>query len=572
MENYSSPDINLAWMEYCNITDKEDGCNIHVTTVLSAVVCALVFLLGPTINGFVLWIKVSKMEKKYRSILNLHLFFSGFMVSLIQPLDMVYFALDIHWPFGSFLCRLNSAIFYLYMFVSGLLLTLLSVDYCLVVFFPFRYTTYRTKELASIQAIVIWIFSLGVSVPYFLYKKTYDCKNTTKCIYGVYENEKVQYQSLVITAFVLGFFLPFLVIILCLTITGLFYHRKNSSRRKIMNLFYDDNITQYDSNFTIDIWEEEENTVQKYFDISRVVLFTITAIVGIIGNGLVIWITGFKMKSVSAVWFLNLAVADFISCLFLLCYILEWVLPPLSIRSVIFCIIRFFMLSLNMLTSVYFLMVISLDRCVSTMWPLWTRIHRRLKPARIISAIIWVFCLVSGCMYEAYHFLDSIMNECLIKRYLIGMDIPKDEHIIRLIFMFVLPFTIILVSYSVVAFKIRARKRWHKSKRPFRVIIALVLCFFICWFPFHLSSVTPAIDETDEDPWKYVLKEEICLYLAYFNSCLNPIIYVLLGPEVKSKTLRSRIESAVTEHNDRHDRDDITSTTLRTRERCSSAL
>ncbi|XP_069803729.1 chemerin-like receptor 1 [Dendropsophus ebraccatus] len=230
MENYSSPDSNLAWMEYCNITDKEDDHNVHVTTVLSAVVCALVFLLGPTINGFIMWIKIFKVEKKYRPILYLHLFFSGFMVSLIQPLDMVYFALDIHWPFGSFLCRLNSAIFYLYMCVSGLLLTLLSVDYCLVVFFPFSYTIYRTKELASIQAIVIWIFSLGVSVPYFLYKKTYDCQNSTKCIYGVFENEKIQYQSLVITAFVLGFFLPFLIIILFLTITGLFYHRKNPSR------------------------------------------------------------------------------------------------------------------------------------------------------------------------------------------------------------------------------------------------------------------------------------------------------------------------------------------------------
>ncbi|XP_069802846.1 formyl peptide receptor-related sequence 1-like [Dendropsophus ebraccatus] len=337
----------------------------------------------------------------------------------------------------------------------------------------------------------------------------------------------------------------------------------------------EDNNTSYDYDLNgnwEDIFESYFKT-QGYFETSRVVLFTITAIVGIIGNGLVIWITGFKMESVSAVWFLNLAVADFISCLFLLLYIVEWSFPLFEMDSVIFCVIRFFMLSLNMLTSVYFLMVISLDRCVSTMWPLWTRIHRRLKPVRIISGIIWVFCLVGGFMYEAYHFEDRIEVECLVKRYLIGINNVTQKYITRMIVMFVLPFTIILVSYSVVAFKIRARKRWHKSKRPFRVIIALVLCFFLCWFPFHLSSVTAIMDETgEEDLWKNVLKEEICLFLAYFNSCLNPIIYVLLSPEVRAKLFQSRIQSSVTRHDDLHDDDEISNTTHITREQCSSAL
>ncbi|XP_056399892.1 C3a anaphylatoxin chemotactic receptor-like [Hyla sarda] len=333
------------------------------------------------------------------------------------------------------------------------------------------------------------------------------------------------------------------------------------------------------TNSTEDIWDGFDEidsyfTRQQHFDIARVVLFTITAIVGMVGNGLVIWITGFKMKkSVSAVWFLNLAVADFISSLFLLLYIIEWAFPFFSMHSFILCTVRFFILSLNMMTSVYFLMVISLDRCVSTMWPLWTRIHRKIKPARIISGIIWVFCLVSGFMYEAYHFSDRIQFECLQKRYLVDSGEPRQKHITRMIVLFVLPFTIILASYGFVAFKLRARRRWHKSNRPFRVIIALVLCFFICWFPFHMSSVTPDVNKTFKGWWKNVLKEEICLFLAYLNSCLNPIIYVLLSQQVKTKTLQNRIESAVTGHNDLHDDDDeISSTTHRTRGQSSSAF
>ncbi|KAG8548243.1 hypothetical protein GDO81_025997 [Engystomops pustulosus] len=229
MENNSSPDLNITWKTYCNLTDREDR-DIRVTSIVSAVISTLVFLLGPTVNGFVLWIQFVKMEKKYHTILAFHLFFVGFIFSIFQSLNTVYFALDLHWPFGSFLCRLHGAIFHLYMFVSALILTLFSIDHCLVVLLPIRYNIYRTKGLASKELLFIWIFSLGVSVPFFIFRNTYNCQNSTKCLYGVLHNEKVQYQSIVTTAFVLGFVMPFLVIISCFIVTGLSYHRKETSR------------------------------------------------------------------------------------------------------------------------------------------------------------------------------------------------------------------------------------------------------------------------------------------------------------------------------------------------------
>ncbi|XP_077116161.1 chemerin-like receptor 2 isoform X2 [Ranitomeya variabilis] len=229
MENYSNLDVNITWKKYCNI-----NCNItadsNITGIASAVICALVFLLGTTINCFVLWFKVFKMEKTYRATLSLHLFIAGFIFSLIRPLDMVYFALDIHWPFGSFICRLDGAIFYLYMFGSVFIHTLYSIDYWLVIMFPFRYISYRTVKLASKELLGIWIFSLGLCVPYFIFKDTYNCPNSTKCVYGVQHNKTIQYQSIVTIAFVLGFIVPFLVIISCVIITGFFYHRKKPSR------------------------------------------------------------------------------------------------------------------------------------------------------------------------------------------------------------------------------------------------------------------------------------------------------------------------------------------------------
>jgi len=57
------------------------------------------------------------------------------------------------------------------------------------------------------------------------------------------------------------------------------------------------------------------NSLRKF----NIVLHCVIFVLGVVGNGLVIFITGLKMKStVNTIWFLNLAVADFLFTLFLI--------------------------------------------------------------------------------------------------------------------------------------------------------------------------------------------------------------------------------------------------------------
>lgn len=51
-------------------------------------------------------------------------------------------------------------------------------------------------------------------------------------------------------------------------------------------------------------------------DIIALVIFVVVFLVGVLGNALVVWVTKSEAgRTINAIWFLNLAVADLLSCL-----------------------------------------------------------------------------------------------------------------------------------------------------------------------------------------------------------------------------------------------------------------
>ncbi|CAM5134912.1 unnamed protein product [Natator depressus] len=91
---------------------------------------------------------------------------------------------------------------------------------------------------------------------------------------------------------------------------------------------------------------------------------------------------------------------------------------------------------------------------------------------------------------------------------------------------FLVPFAIILTCYGVITAKLM-RNHVVRSARPYEIMVAIVTAFFLCWFPYHLSTllamlakgVTPAIQ----------ILHDVALPLAYLNSCLNPALYAFMG-------------------------------------------
>ncbi|XP_063797759.1 formyl peptide receptor 2-like [Pseudophryne corroboree] len=310
--------------------------------------------------------------------------------------------------------------------------------------------------------------------------------------------------------------------------------------------------TRLNSNFTYD--DNELDNLIDFIRTMSIIWYSVTLILGIVGNGLVIWIAGFRMKTVSAVWFVHLAIADFVTCISLPLRISDWALYWQIPYDNYLCRAGITILFINMLSSVYFMTVISIDRCVSIIFPIWTKSHRTPRLATIIAILVWLLTLLSSIPYLVFnHGVDDV-TECFPK-----YDLPIESNLImktnamyitRNVCMFSFPFVIILISYGLIFIKIRRIKKSKRFQRPFRVITSVIVCFFICWFPYNtwpLISFGISYSRTD------IVITEVSICLAYFSSCINPLLYVFFSHDFKKRFVKSIPAILETAFNERSD-------------------
>lgn len=281
--------------------------------------------------------------------------------------------------------------------------------------------------------------------------------------------------------------------------------------------------------------------------VASVVIYSIISVVGIIGNGLVIYVTGFKMKrTVNSVWFLNLALADFLFTAFLIFTTIsvaqqrQWQFGHFMCKFITFVTV------VNMFASIFLLTAISLDRCLSIWVVVWAQNKRTVCKAQLISAVIWVTAVVCSTPYATFRQLVHNDN----KSY---CGYPRDTpiwslDIFRCVMGFLIPFLVIFVSY--VAIGVRAgRLQKIRKQRSRRIIFSVILAFFLCWSPFHVVNLIHAMNKNLP---RNVVETAFTLTvsMAFLNSCLNPILYVFMCDEFQKKLKKSIcfvLESALAE-------------------------
>ncbi|XP_014706465.1 C3a anaphylatoxin chemotactic receptor [Equus asinus] len=162
-----------------------------------------------------------------------------------------------------------------------------------------------------------------------------------------------------------------------------------------------------ESNST-DLHSQPQNKLQV---ILSMVILSLTLLLGLPGNGLVLWVAGLKMKrTVNTVWFIHLTVADFLCCLSLPFSLAHLALQGHWPYGWLLCKLIPSIIVLNMFASVFLLTAISLDRCLLVLKPIWCQNHRNVGTAFTICGCIWVVAFVMCIPVFIYREMFSVDN------------------------------------------------------------------------------------------------------------------------------------------------------------------
>ncbi|XP_075685963.1 chemerin-like receptor 2 isoform X1 [Rhinoderma darwinii] len=320
-----------------------------------------------------------------------------------------------------------------------------------------------------------------------------------------------------------------------------------------MNTATNESSIDYLYNYTYDYDDFEEvphNELQTHaLHVASVVIYSLAFLLGVPGNAIVIWFTGYKWKkTVSTIWFFNLAIADLIFVLFL----------PLHITYVatnfhwpfgkILCKLNSFIAILNMFASVFFLTVICLDRYMTLAWPSISQRHRTLRISVIVSGFVWL--LATFIASPSLYFRDTEMKRSTVicfnhfheTDYSIIQKIHTSLTLVKFFIGYLFPLLTMVTCYTILSVRMKRRTTQTNSKF-FWMVLAIVVAFFLCWTPYHIFSLLELqIHHSDTYSEWLRIGMPISTSLAFVNSCINPILYVLI-----SKAFRTRLEASVAE-------------------------
>ncbi|XP_020782540.1 C5a anaphylatoxin chemotactic receptor 1 [Boleophthalmus pectinirostris] len=278
--------------------------------------------------------------------------------------------------------------------------------------------------------------------------------------------------------------------------------------------------------------------------IISLVCYSIVILLGVPGNALVVWVTGFCMPhSVTSLWFLNLALADLLCCLSLpllmvpLAHDDHWPFGPLA------CTMIKGLFYLVMYCSILQLVLISVDRYLLVTKPVWCQNMRRPRKAAWVCVLVWGVALI-GSIPQFIFYKEVAAG---LKKKECSTAFPKSEGIqyivysFRFLMGFAIPFLVIAVCHWRVYKRAESGlTRTTRSKRTLKIIVAVIVSFFICWIPLHIVDFI-LLDTPRHSPQrpKVFFAHTLALCLAYVNSCLNPLLYVCLGRGFKNRMSQS---------------------------------
>ncbi|CAL8357363.1 unnamed protein product [Merluccius merluccius] len=303
-------------------------------------------------------------------------------------------------------------------------------------------------------------------------------------------------------------------------------------------------------------------------------LYGVICVLGIVGNALAVYVLahdGNARRTVANTFMLNLCVSDLLVLLSLPLWAVYYALGFRWPFGRFACKLCGGLLHLNLYASIFFIMCMSMDRYLAIVHPLRSQGARDPGRARVACALVWALaclCTAPTLVFRDTHLFEGLGVEVCAMLY------PSRYWYLGLAWMkialaFLLPLVVILSCYCVIGRHLLLAGLWIRRRRSpgwsaagagagadagaggvslegrglervLWTVVAVVLAFFFCWFPFHLLTLLDVLGSHGLLAgcwldWSTANLTALALCVGFSNSAVNPVLYCFIGNHFRGR-------------------------------------
>lgn len=184
--------------------------------ILLPVSYSLVFVLGLTLNGALVWCLCARTRRWSVTVIYMaNLAVADLLYVLALPPLITSNAMGDLWPFGNIICKTVRFFFFVNLHCSMLFLGCISAHRFVGVCFPIAAVRLRTRKLALFASASVWILATAEILPTLVFAHTGVINNMTVCFEMTNPEQFNVYFPYGLFLAIVGFLLPFLVVLTC---------------------------------------------------------------------------------------------------------------------------------------------------------------------------------------------------------------------------------------------------------------------------------------------------------------------------------------------------------------------
>uniref|UniRef100_A0A1B6CAS5 G-protein coupled receptors family 1 profile domain-containing protein n=1 Tax=Clastoptera arizonana TaxID=38151 RepID=A0A1B6CAS5_9HEMI len=291
-----------------------------------------------------------------------------------------------------------------------------------------------------------------------------------------------------------------------------------------------------------------------YIVVPITVLYSVIFVTGFVGNIItcIVISRNKHMHTATNYYLFSLAVSDLL--------LLVTGLPP-EMYSIwykypyvfgeVFCVLRGLAAETSANATVLTITAFTVERYLAICHPFLAHTMSKLSRAIKIIFSIWIvalsFAVPQAAQFGVVEIPDQEHTACLVKRMVFHYSFEVSTFLF-----FLLPMTLITVLYVLIGLRLRRTtlgktteplgsqqdpgkgSRQQSSKRVLRMLVAVVVAFFICWAPFHAQRlvtiyVVPQFPHSLFTINLYTVITYLSGILYYVSTTVNPILYQIMS-------------------------------------------